>query len=248
MPLTGSVAALRRGLLCGLLAGALGGLFATVAGGPLLEEAIALEAETRGAVPLQGPDAADDVHVARSTQRLGLVLAVGLVGGACGGLFALVRRPLRDRVKLATLPTLSLRLGMVLFAATAVLPSVVYPPELPGTTDPTTVAARSTGYLLVVSAGLMIALATWHLLRWSEGRGLGPVARRLLATVWAAFAITVVLLVLPTYPPVAPPGELLWRFRSAAVGTQFVLWAGIAVGFRLLCDRRGRDRTLVEGC
>jgi predicted cobalt transporter CbtA len=33
------------------------------------------------------------------------------------------------------------------------------------------------------------------------------------------------------------PAVVLWRFRMAALGTQFVLWAGLGVNFGVLAER-----------
>ncbi len=89
-----------RGLLLGLLATLVAGVFAFTAGEPRIDEAIALEnaaaAHEHGAAPAHEHEHGEEVS--RGTQKAGLFLATGLYGLAAYGVFALVYAALRGRV------------------------------------------------------------------------------------------------------------------------------------------------------
>ena len=102
--------------------------------------------------------------------------------------------------------------------------------------------------MVVLSAALLVA-AVWL------GRNLverfGAWSATLIAAASYVVAIAIVMLLLPTIDetPDDFPADVLYEFRLYSLGTQFVLWAIIAVVFgsmvhRLLGENRsGRRRT-----
>jgi hypothetical protein len=229
---------LLRGLGAGLAAGLLSGAVALVTGEPQLDRAIALEAGAPGA-------GAADVVVSRDAQRVGLLVATALYGLALGGLFALAFAALRGRVGLSDRRT-ALALGAVGWLAVVAVPFLKYPANPPGVGDPGTVGARTALYLTMVAAGLLAALAAWRAARRvPEGRGTW--ARRAVGAGVFAGTVAVAWVVLPGAEP-APPGfprDVLWGFRAAALLTQSVMWAALALLFAGARERAGAAGTAI---
>jgi hypothetical protein len=75
-----------RGVVCGLLAGLLAGFVALVVVEPTIDRAVAFEAQRSIAVTGSMP-----MNIfSRPIQHLGLIVAMGLIGTALGGLFGIV--------------------------------------------------------------------------------------------------------------------------------------------------------------
>ena len=134
----------------GLLAGIVGATFASIAGEPAVDDAIAIEEANAAAQP-EDPAAHDDdeASVSRSDQRgVGLFGAYALSGAAFGALLALTAHGLRRgrpdparRVVLA---------GVILAGAFTVAPWFKYPPNPPAVGDPGTLAERQGLYVAVI--------------------------------------------------------------------------------------------------
>jgi predicted cobalt transporter CbtA len=241
MPLTLLAQAIRRGLAAGLLGGLLAGVFALVVAHEPMEAAIRLEAAD-GAMA-DGHDH-DDPLFTRATQRAMLPVATTLVGLAVGGLFGLTHGALRHRLHRRDDWANSLTLGACGWAAVVVAPALTFPPNPPGVGDGSVMSARTGGYVASVAAGLGIAVALWLLARRLRTTPLHPSVRHTLVLVAGALLTAALLAVLPSdHPADGFPAELLWRFRLASLGTQTVLWVGIAVGSGLLWSRDETART-----
>lgn len=226
-------ASLRRGLLAGALAGLAAGLFALAVGeGPVAE---AIRIEQQAAAPAAGDSG---FAVSRPAQQALLPVATGLVGVAVGGLYGLAWAGLRRRLHARSDWTASLRLGVVTWLAVSLLPSLKYPGNPPAVGDPATVTARSAWFLAAVAGGALLACGVWLLARRLRRLGWQPVPRQVAAGAAAAAGAGLLLVALPANTdPVAIPADLLWRFRLASLGTQLVLWGGLAVAFGLLAER-----------
>lgn len=211
--------------LVGLCAGLAGGLFASVAGEPPIDAAIALEEEAAApAAADAGHDVEESAVVSRSVQRgVGLFGAYALTGAAFGALLALLAFLLRregsdvgKRVLLA---------GVILAGAFTVAPWFKYPPNPPAVGVPSTLAERQGLYsvliLIAVAVGIG-AIALGRRLRaasWSGHTRLAVVAAAVVLPMLAAYAI------LPPAPDaVEVPATLVWRFRVAALGANLTLW------------------------
>ncbi|MFI6737031.1 CbtA family protein [Nonomuraea sp. NPDC050451] len=227
-----------RGLLLGLLAGLIAGGFAFAFGEPGVDSAIALE-EAHAAQEAPGHDHGEEALVSRPGQKAGLFLATGLYGLAVGGIFALVYAGLRGRVGPRSDGGLALAAAGTAFVAVILVPFVKYPANPPAVGDPETINSRTLLYVVTTLVGLAataIAVAT---------------ARRVTAGPWArwgaavaAFLVPVIAAwtLLPTVDEVPEgfPATLLWQFRLASLGTQFVFWAAFGVLFGWVADRAAR--------
>lgn len=230
-------------LVVGLLAGLTSALLLTVIGEPLVADAIAIE-EARNSSAASGLDggAAEPELVSRSTQRgPGLFAALGLIGAACGVLFALAFWGLRhgqpDPFRR------SLVAGAILFGSISLAPWLKYPPNPPAVGNPDTLGRRQALYVSLVAlsmaVGLVGAALSGRLRRqgWPEHRRVAAVA--------AAVALTmgIALAVLPPAPDqVAVPATLIWRFRLASLGGNVALWSVLSIGFGLLAAEASRRR------
>lgn len=226
---------IRRGLAAGLLAGLLAGLFAFAAGEPVLEAAIALE--DPAAPPDQGLQSGDGA-VSRTEQRIGLVVAMPLLGLAVGAALGLVSAWAVGRVR-GDAWTRALKIGTTVTAAVVVFPALRYAPNPPGVGDPATVGSRTALYLGTAVIGVLLAAAAWTGARQLAQTRLSRPARQALVAGGVLVAGGLLIAGLPAVSDAGQgvPGDLLWQFRLSSIGTQTLLWLGSAVGIGLLSAR-----------
>jgi predicted cobalt transporter CbtA len=231
----------------GLLAGIVGATFASIAGEPAVDAAIAIEEANAAAQP-EDPAAHDDeeASVSRSDQRgAGLFGAYALSGAAFGALLALTAHGLRrgrsdpaHRVVLA---------GVILAGAFTVAPWFKYPPNPPAVGDTGTLAERQGLYVAVICIAAAVGLGVTVLDRrlraagWSEHRRLPAVVAGVAVPMLMAYAL------LPPAPDeVSVPATLLWRFRVASLGANLTLWATLTLGLAWLVAEAQRRRAPAE--
>jgi predicted cobalt transporter CbtA len=213
---------LRNLLICGLIAGICAGTlaagFATVAGEPAVDRAIAYEGAHAG-------------PVSREVQKsAGLLTATAVYGLAVGGLFALAFAFAYGRVARATPRAIAYGLAAAAFVVVFLVPFLKYPASPPGATDPETIGARTLLYATMVAISLLAAVAALRV-------------RRTRGTVAAAALFVVVVagaaLALPSFHEVPSefPQSTLWSFRAASIGMQAVLWLTIGLIFGPLAQR-----------
>jgi predicted cobalt transporter CbtA len=232
--------------LVGLGAGIVGATFASIAGEPAVDDAIAIE-EANAAQPEDPAAHSDDeASVSRSDQRgVGLFGAYALTGAAFGALLALTAHGLRRgrpdparRVVLA---------GAILAGAFTVAPWFKYPPNPPAVGDPGTLAERQGLYVTVICIAAALGLGATVLDRRLRAAG-WPEHRRLPALV-AAVAVPMLLayaLLPPAPDEVSVPATLVWRFRVASLGANLTLWATLALGLAWLVAEAQRRRLPAE--
>ncbi|MCC3764555.1 CbtA family protein [Glycomyces sp. TRM65418] len=236
----------RRGLAAGLVAGLLAGAFALLVGEVPLREAIALEEQSHAAAHGSAEaahDHGDAFTVSRTAQQVLLPVGTALLGAACGGLlglvFAFVARRSRDRWRSA------LAFGTASWAAVALFPGLKYPSNPPGVGDPSTVEARTTWFFVAIGGSVALALLLWAASRWLRGRGTADVPRQMLVGAAAVLVYGALFFALPANTdPVEVPADLLWDFRLASMGTQAILWLGLAVAFGWLWHRAGNQEAV----
>ena len=125
-----------------------------------------------------------------------------------------------------------------MFLSLYVIPFLKYPPNPPAVSLDETIRQRTLLYLLMVvlSAALLAGAVVL-------GRNLverfGAWSATLIAAASYVVAIAIVMLVLPTIDetPDDFPADVLYEFRLYSLGTQFVLWAIIAVVFASMARR-----------
>ena len=224
-----------RGMLSGLAAGLLALVFAYIVGEPLVVSAIDFESAAQVAT---GETPEPEV-VSRAVQStIGLATAVVVYAVAFGGLFSLAFAVAYGRIgrlsARATAAVLALGGYLVVF----VVPFLKYPANPPAIGNADTISQRSTLYLAMVVASVLLAVAATYLGRRLTSR-LGAWNAALLATAVFVVGVAVVQFLLPTIDEVPDtfPATVLWEFRVAALGTQLVMWATIGLLFGVLVAR-----------
>jgi predicted cobalt transporter CbtA len=224
-----------RGMLSGLAAGLFALVFAYLVGEPSVVSAIDVESATPAATG-QTPEPETVSRAMQST--IGLATAVVVYAVAFGGLFSLAFAVAYGRIghlnARATAAVLALGSYLVVF----VVPFLKYPANPPAVGNADTINQRSTLYLAIVVASVLLAAAATYLGRRLTPR-LGAWNSALVAAAVYVVAIAVVQFLLPTINevPDAFPATLLWEFRIASLGTQLVMWATIGLLFGALVAR-----------
>jgi Probable cobalt transporter subunit (CbtA) len=226
---------LLRGMLAGVLAGLLAVGFATLFGEPQIELAIGFESLMEHAAG----HAPEPELVSRAVQRSAGLLTAGMASGAAlGGIVALVFAFAYQRIGRFSPRALAALLAGAGFVAIVLVPQLKYPANPPSIGAPETIGMRTALYfeiMLIAVAALVLAVLL--------GRRLlarfGGWNASLVATLAFICIVTLVQFVLPDVNEVLDgfPAVVLWRFRIAALGIQFVLWASFGVIFGVLAER-----------
>jgi predicted cobalt transporter CbtA len=241
-----------RGMLVGIVAGLLSFGFLKVYGEPQVDRAIAFEtqmdeakadfAKKHGmAVPEEEPEL-----VSRPVQAgLGLFTAVMVYSAAFGGLFGLAFAFAQGRAPAELSPqALSALLALIGFIAVYFVPNLKYPANPPSIGNPDTIGTRTALYFgmigisLVATVGAIVfkRMLTAHYGNWN--------ATLMVAAYYVAIMIATAL-VLPAINEVPEdfPAVVLWKFRIASLGAQFIMWTTLGLLFGALTERavnRGR--------
>jgi hypothetical protein len=226
---------LMRGMLAGVLAAVLAGLFALAVGEPQVDLAIGFEAAKGHAAHMTG---APEL-VSRTVQKsFGLFTAVGLYGAAVGGIFSLVFAAGYGRLARIGPRGFALLLAAGAFLAIGLTPALKYPPNPPAVGLHETVAFRTGAYFGMIAFSLAALAAAIQFGRWA-GRRWGGFNGSLAAVATYLVLAAVLLVGLPAIDEIPPdyPATVLWKFRLAAIGMQAVLWAVIAVAFGWMAER-----------
>jgi predicted cobalt transporter CbtA len=226
---------LLRGMLAGVLAGILAVGFATLFGEPQIELAIGFESLKDHAAG----HAPEPELVSRAVQRsFGLLTAAVACGAALGGIVALVFAFAYQRIGRFSPRALAALLAAAGFIAVVLVPQLKYPANPPSIGEPETIGMRTALHfemiLIAVAALVLAALFGRRLLARFGGWNAS-----LLAALVFICIVALVQFVLPDINEVPDgfPAVVLWRFRIASLGTQFVLWASLGVIFGVLAER-----------
>ncbi len=235
-----------RGMLVGILAGLLSFGFLKVYGEPQVDHAIAFETQLdqakAAADKAKGMDEPEEQPelVSRSVQAgIGLFTAVMVYCTAFGGLFGLAFAFAYGRVDSAITPQgVSLLLAATGFVAVYLVPNLKYPANPPSVGDPETIGIRTALYfiMIAISIAAMIGSASLKRLfvpRFGEWNATLLVAAGYLALV----AIAGLLLPAINEVPEQFPAVVLWKFRVASIGAQFIMWATLGLLFGALTQR-----------
>lgn len=219
-------------IVVGLFAGIVAATFASVAGEPSIDAAIAIEEANAAAHP--EPDTAptheEEASVSRADQRgIGLFGAYALTGAAFGALLSVTAHGLRrGRPDVARRVLLA---GVILAGALTVAPWFKYPPNPPAVGDTATLGDRQSLYVVVILLAALVGLGAAILSRrlraagWADNRRIAAVAAVVVVPMLVIFAA------MPPAPdPVLVPATLVWRFRVASLGANLTLWAVLTLG------------------
>jgi predicted cobalt transporter CbtA len=237
-----------RGMLVGLIAGLLSFGFLKVYGEPQVDRAIAFEAQmdeakesaekaTGAHTGMHMADEGEEELVSRAVQAgLGLFVAVMVYGVAFGGLFGLAFAFAYGRLPGDPAPqVVSALLAGMGFIAIYLVPNLKYPANPPSVGAPETIGARTALYFIMIAISLAAMIGSVSLKRLFVPR-FGQWNANLMVA--ACYIVIVVLagLLLPTVNEVPDgfPAVVLWKFRIASLGAQFIMWATLGVLFGAL--------------
>jgi len=223
-----------RGLLAGAIGGATAFVFARTFVEPVIDQAIAYEESQQHGGHEHGVEL-----FSRGVQaNIGMGFGVLAFSVAMGALFAVAYCVAYGRVGNLSPRLLSVLLASGMFLSLCVIPFLKYPPNPPAVSLDETIRQRTLLYLLmVVLSAALLTGAVWL------GRSLlerfGAWSATLIAAGSYVVATAIVMLVLPTIDetPADFPADVLYEFRLYSLGTQFVLWAMIAVVFASMAQR-----------
>jgi predicted cobalt transporter CbtA len=230
---------LRNLLICGLVAGALGGLvatgFAEVVGEPAVNQAIGFEdaqAKAKHEAPMPQ-------LVSRDVQRsAGLITAAVVYGLAFGGLFALMFAWVYGRVGRVSPGHTALLLAAGALLVVFLVPFVKYPANPPSVGHEDTIQRRTSLYFLMVWISIFAAVAAVRLRVVLAARGGATRATVLGALLYLVLVIGAGLALPGVHEvPRGFPAETLYRFREASIGMQLVMWATIGLAFAYAAER-----------
>ena len=226
-----------RGMLAGIAAGLLTFGFARVVGEPQVDQAISFEAAADAA---KGEPPEPEL-VSRHTQAgLGLLTGVVTYGAAFGGLFSLVFAYAYGRVGSLSVRALSAWLALGAFISLVIVPNIKYPANPPSVGDPETIGMRTGLFFLMIAISLVAMVFSLKVRRRAALR-LGAWNGSIVAAVVFVVIIAAVQLSMPVIDevPAAFPAVLLWKFRTAAIGMQVIMWSTIGLLFGGMVERSG---------
>jgi Probable cobalt transporter subunit (CbtA) len=235
-----------RGMLVGIVAGLLSFGFLKVYGERQVDRAIAFETQLEeakaAAEKVKGMHTSDEEEpelVSRPMQAgLGLFTAVLIYSVAFGGLFGLAFAFAYGRMPGALTPqALSALLAATGFIGVYLVPNLKYPANPPSIGDPETIGARTALYFLMIAISLAALVGSARLKRLSVVRA-GEWNANLIAAGCYIVVVAIASLLLPTVNEVPEefPAVVLWKFRIASAGAQFIMWATLGLMFGALTE------------
>jgi len=244
-------ALLVRGMLAGIVAGLLSFGFLKVYGEPQVDRAIAFETHMDDAKSEASKTAGTHSHehmsveedatpVSRSMQAgLGLFVAVLVYSTAFGGLFGLAFAFAYCRVPGTLSPqALSALLAATGFIAVYLVPNLKYPANPPAVGEHDTIAVRTALYFVMIAISIAAMVGSAALKRLLVPQ-LGDWNANLAVAGSYIVIVVIAALALPTVNEVPEhfPAVVLWQFRMASIGAQFIMWATLGLLFGALVQR-----------
>ena len=178
--------------------------------------------------------------VSRQVQAgIGLFTGVMVYCAAFGGLFGLAFAFAYRRVPGALTPQgVSALLAATGFVAIYLVPNLKYPANPPSVGDPETIGIRTALYFIMIAISLAamvgsVALKRLFVTRFGEWNAFLIVAACYIVLV----ALAGLLLPVVNEVPDQFPAVVLWKFRIASLGAQFIMWATMGLLFGALTQR-----------
>jgi predicted cobalt transporter CbtA len=219
-----------RGMLVGLIAGLLAFGFAKVFGEPQVDKAIAFE---ESMAHMHGDAEEEEELVSRDVQgSVGLLTGVVVYSVSLGGIFSLVFAYALGRIGRVGPRGLAALLALAAFVVVFLIPGLKYPPNPPSVGNPDTIGQRTELFFLIMLVSLIAAVISVNAGRkliarnglWSGA--ISGVALYLVIVSVAAYLFPTINEVPDNFSAV-----LLWKFRTASLGIQVVLWTSLGLIF-----------------
>jgi predicted cobalt transporter CbtA len=239
-----------RGMLVGIVAGLLCFAFLKLYGEPQVDQAIVFEtqldkakAASANGVGMPNMDMSKEEEpelVSREVQAgLGLLTGVVVYSTAFGGLFALAFAFAYGRVAGTLSPQSSSALLAALgFVAVYLEPSLKYPANPPAIGNPETIGIRTALYFTMMAISIAAMVAATAMRRPLTAR-FGNWNATLIVAATYIVLVGIAGLLLPSVNEVPDgfPAAVLWNFRLASMGAQFIMWTTLGLLFGSLSQR-----------
>jgi hypothetical protein len=244
VPLSGR-SLLLRGMLVGVVAGALALAFGYLFGEPQIDSAIAFEdARAQAAGEIAGPEL-----VSRAVQSTaGLATALLVFGTAIGGLFGIAFAVAYGRIGRFGPRATAALVALGGFVAVELAVFAKYPANPPAVGNPDTIGNRTALYFLMMAISLAAAIGAVRIGQRLQPR-LGNWNATLTATGGYIAVLVLAYLLLPAVSEV-PQGfdaNVLWQFRIASLGTQLIVWSSMGLLFGYLTERAAATQRVLQG-
>ena len=192
-----------RGLAAGAIAGLVWGLYLRF----VLETQIGFALQFEDAAGLGAP-AGDDALFSRATQQAGGMAGALLYGLVLGIILAVTVAALHHRIAAHNEFGRAARVAAGIFVAMILIPMLKYPPNPPTVGDPDTASQRTSDFLLLMGASVVVVFVAFFAWQWFTDRG-HEGAVRFLAVIGGLGLIVVALYAIwpPSPDAVAPPNN-----------------------------------------
>jgi len=190
-----------RGLAAGAIAGAAAALFLRFVTETQIGYALRFQDATGIGLPPGEP-----AEFSRGTQHWGGMAAAVIYGTLLGVVLSIVVASLHHRIPARNEFQRAWKVSAAAFVALVLIPGLKYPPNPPTVGNPDTIATRSTQFMLLMFASVLVVFAAWWLWTRLTAQGWDGAARFILGG--GAFALMVVALFVafPASPdPINPP-------------------------------------------
>lgn len=232
-----------RGMLVGIVAGLLSFAFLKIYGEPQVDIAISFETQMEAAEAAAASSVEHEHEhelVSRKVQAgLGLFVAVMAYSVAFGGLFGLAYAFAYRRVPGAVTPQgVSILLAAAGFVAIYLVPNLKYPANPPAVGDAKTIGVRTALYFIMIAVSIAAMIGAFSLKRLLAHR-LSDWSSTLAVAAYYVVIVAIAGLLLPALNevPAQFPAVVLWKFRVASIGAQFIMWATLGLLFGALTQR-----------
>jgi len=226
-----------RGMLVGIVAGLLAFVFLKIYGEPQVDIAVAFETQVeaiKGATaPAHSHEEEHELVSRRVQAGLGLFTAVMVYAVAFGGLFGLAFAFAYRRIPGAVTPqSVSLLLALAGFVAVYLVPTLKYPASPPAVGEPETIGMRTALYFAMMAISVAAMIGGVSLKRLLTRR-FGDWNSTLAVVAYYVIIVSIAGLLLPAVNevPVQFPAVVLWKFRVASIGAQFIMWVTLGLLF-----------------
>ena len=259
------------GVLAGSLAGLQAFVFARIFAEPFITKAIdyesgrdAAQAVLDKAAGLPPEPAASEPFTRAVQANLGIGVGMILFGAAMGALFAVAYAICLGRVGKLQPRSIALAVAAAGFVSLYLVPFIKYPANPPSIGNPDTIKQRTSLYLgMVLASVVLLIAAVW--LGQRLARRFGNWTATLIAVGAFVVAVGVVMAILPAFGELKAnvdlyghrasetplplhnaqgqlvypgfPADVLWNFRWYSVGAQALLWSVIGLVFAPLAHR-----------
>jgi predicted cobalt transporter CbtA len=124
------------------------------------------------------------------------------------------------------------------FVAIYLVPNLKYPANPPSVGAPETIGIRTALYFVMIATSLAAMIGATSLKRLFVPR-LGEWNANLLVAACYIVVVVIAGLLLPAVNEVPDefPAAVLWNFRIASLGAQFIMWATLGLLFGALVER-----------